>query len=328
MDRPRERSSPSGRRFPRRRGDGPSSSDVWAARGPFPPQARGWTRRGCRRGRAGAVSPAGAGMDPAPPCPRSIPPGFPRRRGDGPPLIAVPRPLEPFPPQARGWTQLLQLDRMDAPVSPAGAGMDLAITDDPAPSRRFPRRRGDGPPPAPSPATRRAFPPQARGWTSRRRPPALPRRVSPAGAGMDPWPATTPTGSPRFPRRRGDGPPPGPPGPPPDRFPPQARGWTPGETGEPVRVRVSPAGAGMDPGRVDGRPRASGFPRRRGDGPSSVSHFSSPWEFPPQARGWTRRPRPVVVDGEVSPAGAGMDPWCSSAMLRRRGFPRRRGDGP
>ena len=66
---------------------------------------------------------------------------------------------------------------------------------------------------------------------------------------MDPSARPRPSGSERFPRRRGDGPlnrhsvlgml----------RFPPQARGWTGTIPRSDVVAYVSPAGAGMDPWR-------------------------------------------------------------------------------
>ena len=102
----------------------------------FPPHARGWTvvaecedgesRNLVSPARAGmdprgslqctymlsdTVSPARAGMDPASTMDAMalLAVGFPRTRGDGPATIGLGRPLqegEPFPPHARGWTDM------------------------------------------------------------------------------------------------------------------------------------------------------------------------------------------------------------------------------
>ena len=151
----------------------------------------------------------------------------------------------------------------------------------------FPRRRGDGPLTNPAKTSRPMFPPQARGWTGSRSRPSRSRPVSPAGAGMDPstGPAARTTGS--FPRRRGDGPGEQPPTTSWGWFPPQARGWTPIRSDCIGQDRVSPAGAGMDPGTSHPRRCGISFPRRRGDGPAYFFSPTAITSFPPQARGWT-----------------------------------------
>ena len=131
-----------------------------------------------------------------------------------------------------------------------------------------------------------------------------------------------------FPRRRGDAPGRGDDLADETKFPPQARGCTADLVSGADGPWVSPAGAGMHPQGALGRPELRGFPRRRGDAPSTRSDGREMMSFPPQARGCTCRPdggpRPVVV----SPAGAGMHPWCPRCRKRRKGFPRRRGDAP
>ena len=193
-----------------------------------------------------AVSPAGAGMD------LQFKTGFhrlfrfPRRRGDGPKAPARWVVLQPFPPQARGWTRVVQVKSVIPLVSPAGAGMDLDRRDCRPPPRCFPRRRGDGPTICLLLFFVQVFPPQARGWTVDEEIPPGPRHVSPAGAGMDLSIPTKSAVAPCFPRRRGDGP---------DTktyrgtcstFPPQARGWTAHLRMGRKASQVSPAGAGMD----------------------------------------------------------------------------------
>ena len=314
--------------FPRRRGDGPQpSAPPWNVPR-FPPQARGWTLLTPERLARLSVSPAGAGMDPIRAARYAARRGFPRRRGDGPGAYGRLRARRRFPPQARGWTSWLDLLGRCRPVSPAGAGMDPAPPHNPRGRTRFPRRRGDGPSVAPAFFLRPTFPPQARGWTRYADDYAAPLKVSPAGAGMDPFPFRCRRPGTSFPRRRGDGPW--------QKsktweealFPPQARGWTPG--GGPPRAEkaVSPAGAGMD--RGDGFPPAlsPGFPRRRGDGPKKAARKKAARKFPPQARGWTSSIHDRNDRDSVSPAGAGMDPPRTTTRPPGAGFPRRRGDGP
>ena len=315
-------------RFPRRRGDGPRTWKGRKCASWFPPQARGWTV--CRRalGDEEGVSPAGAGMDPSRAGSSADLLRFPRRRGDGPRAQGHRRAGQEFPPQARGWTTPSCGAGPRPPVSPAGAGMDPR-PNPPAPSGRcFPRRRGDGPVPRSSRRPRSMFPPQARGWTGGDCFPGIGGVVSPAGAGMDRRCSDRPRRSRRFPRRRGDGPVAVPVDQEVGEFPPQARGWTSAAPGSAVVASVSPAGAGMDPPPAAPAPAAERFPRRRGDGPYPTTVNITAGRFPPQARGWTlahREPEPARI---VSPAGAGMDlrPLVEDAV--RKGFPRRRGDGP
>ena len=242
---------PLGRRFPRRRGDGPRLGAASWHHAWFPPQARGWTSVHHLEPSSGGVSPAGAGMDltggKAPP----MMPSFPRRRGDGPRICRACNTAMMFPPQARGWTVGV-LDRVGVVgVSPAGAGMDRRPGSPPRLSESFPRRRGDGPVTVAAVVRTNVFPPQARGWTVDHPGGYLLGGVSPAGAGMDRSAGAPPVSAPCFPRRRGDGPKTSVMESVSSRFPPQARGWTvQGEDVGGLRG-VSPAGAGMD--RVSGR---------------------------------------------------------------------------
>ena len=161
---------------------------------------------------------------------------------------------------------------------------------------------------APMPATSSMFPPHARGWTSREPEVGCGRTVSPARAGMDPRTATAPSGTPRFPRTRGDGP---------SRTAAAAASFS-----------FPPHGAGMDPAATATRSVLARFPRTRGDGPRVGSDAVSHVMFPPHARGWTHRPRDGSPADLVSPARAGMDPPAPRRRGRRCRFPRTRGDGP
>ena len=73
-------------------------------------------------------------------------------------------------------------------------------------------------------------------------------------------------------------------------FPPHSRGWTVYACAKEVVKYVSPALAGMDLGEHPNRPNLAGFPRTRGDGPSSPNQSSDLFWLPPHAR---RRPPPT-----------------------------------
>ena len=145
---------------------------------------------------------------------------------------------------------------------------------------------------------------------------------------MDRWSWASAAAGSRFPRRRGDGPDVG------GRqlglveFPPQARGWTQRDRGGHHDAEVSPAGAGMDPWSFSCGWRSGCFPRRRGDGPHHPHDPRETTRFPPQARGWTPLPAPMIRYRFVSPAGAGMDRSKGTQVCLVVRFPRRRGDGP
>ena len=192
----------------------------------------------------------------------------------------------------------------------------------------FPRTRGDGPRLADSIGASDLLPPHARGWTLEVVPKRGSFRASPARAGMDPprSPAILrPVG---FPRTRGDGPacirrfrlh---------QRLPPHARGWTAGDLLQQGKRRASPARAGMDPSRSASSGCRCSFPRTRGDGPHIYYAHMADITFPPHARGWTHPHQQHRGPAHVSPARAGMDPWCGPPTSTCSSFPRTRGDGP
>ena len=257
-------------RFPRTRGDGPSTNGPIQRGSAFPPHARGWTRHVGLRHHGDAVSPARAGMDRARRRQNRRLTSFPRTRGDGPDSTTCPFSRNWFPPHARGWTCHPCPRRHSGQVSPARAGMDRTEQSPQSPAPGFPRTRGDGPAFSESSGWRPSFPPHARGWTLHWDPGSANRGVSPARAGMDPpRPEPLPPAV-GFPRTRGDGPPtrrsssPSPP------FPPHARGWTPEHRPQPVVFGVSPARAGMDRTIIGHSHTAGSFPRTRGDGPVSL----------------------------------------------------------
>ena len=172
--------------LPRARGDGPWPRRPGTGTGASPPRPRGWTLHHRRAGQPRHVSPAPAGMDPPhsrrPPRSRRLP----RARGDGPKLTERQLLGSLSPPRPRGWT----LHRRELDL---GRGVS-------------PRARGDGPYYVESNKNLNLSPPRPRGWTPR--PPRVRQRaqVSPAPAGMDPWPPLPALWHLRLPRARGDGP--------------------------------------------------------------------------------------------------------------------------
>ena len=144
MDRRLGRLSPRSRRFPRPRGDGPSSRTSPELPSAVSPPTRGWTRHPTstppwRRG-----FPAHAGMDLRCRPGTRAPGGFPRPRGDGPSAVAivwssdqVSPPTRDGPgicsagiwsrwvsPPTRGWTHHLVTMVHHRTGFPAHAGMD------------------------------------------------------------------------------------------------------------------------------------------------------------------------------------------------------------
>ena len=233
-----------------------------------------------------------------------------------------------FPPHARGWTLNDNNNPAALDVSPARAGMDRSSVGRAKWGRSFPRTRGDGPAPGRGYAGDDRFPPHARGWTCTTGDPQGRGSVSPARAGMDPWPPRS-AGCPHsFPRTRGDGPGRRAARATPNSFPPHARGWTPRAANRTTGFAVSPARAGMDPSGLTQLTSGSRFPRTRGDGPKAARASGLTVEFPPHARGWTQRRRCADRGKQVSPARAGMDRVGVVATSAPRGFPRTRGDGP
>ena len=276
---------------------------------------RGWTRWIDTRRRHLRVSPALAGMDPAPEWSRRGRIGFPRACGDGPTDIMARRRAKRFPPRLRGWTLLPgALVRMQD-VSPALAGMDPYGPAESTHSSSFPRACGDGPDVCSIEVRRVQFPPRLRGWTLRFGSLSHHWPVSPALAGMDPSRWLRDFLLECFPRACGDGPASAV-----ERsggrlFPPRLRGWTPEGRAARRRDLVSPALAGMDPMTEKAESWSKRFPRACGDGPVSCVPAGAYHVFPPRLRGWTLRRRRRDPAGVVSPALAGMDPFYTRTRL-------------
>ena len=206
MDPPAASAAPTSRRFPRPRGDGPTSQDIDYVIDGVSPPTRGWTSPSRFRYRSGAGFPAHAGMDPTSRRPLWLLHRFPRPRGDGPTEAKAAFVEHWVSPPTRGWTVRRVLDRSVRAGFPAHAGMDPPAPSAPPSVAWFPRPRGDGPP-----LIRRGQPvgwvsPPTRGWTPGIQHEPAAERGFPAHAGMDPPFFAHPMDAGRFPRPRGDGP--------------------------------------------------------------------------------------------------------------------------
>ena len=252
------------------------------------------------------------------------------------------------PPHPRGWSRCSRYARHSICGSPAPAGMVPRSTSASATSSWFPRTRGDGPGESGNASSLSAVPPHPRGWSRSARPPKTAATVpphprgwsvppegesdaaggSPAPAGMVPPSWRQAPASRGFPRTRGDGPCSAARAQATASVPPHPRGWSrtrrrahPGPTG-------SPAPAGMVPRGADAVIAALGFPRTRGDGPSSSIAIVTSTQVPPHPRGWSLGARLGGHALEGSPAPAGMVPCPRRRWPCRHRFPRTRGDGP
>ena len=280
-------------RFPRASGDGPVLKLDEMTVLKFPPRERGWSLATPVRGRAQVVSPARAGMVRGQSRVIQQAVGFPRASGDGPSELLQLLDHILFPPRERGWSPLGHAGNLAASVSPARAGMVPAYHGRRLPASRFPRASGDGPktlrshaalygfPRAsgdgPTPllllAGQSAFPPRERGWSPNKRSFHHDGKVSPARAGMVPRRLPSPPARSGFPRASGDGPVTISHGGAMATFPPRERGWSLSCLPSNWSSAVSPARAGMVPGRQVQRARCIRFPRASGDGPQPAARL-------------------------------------------------------
>jgi len=171
-------------RFPRLRGDGPSTRPLMSLIIWVPPPARGWSRA-IRIGRhLDTGSPACAGMVRSRRSGRHSASRFPRLRGDGPSLGIPTAKAQAVPPPARGWSRLSGSTSRTPCGSPACAGMVPPEVYAVMLEVWFPRLRGDGPVPASDLVGVVGVPPPARGWSHGPRLGHGLRHGSPACAGM------------------------------------------------------------------------------------------------------------------------------------------------
>ena len=211
------------------------------------PPTRGWTSLGGSSSLPPIGFPAHAGMDLHDQRRRGSFTRFPRPRGDGPCMTADRRGVKPVSPPTRGWTLLCRRGRLARSGFPAHAGMDPEHSTTKNSRTRFPRPRGDGPSSATERDCSKPVSPPTRGWTLAGVGGAAPLRGFPAHAGMDLSQFARWSGTPRFPRPRGDGPQEGPSYAAIVSVSPPTRGWTYDSAQHEHINEGFPAHAGMDP---------------------------------------------------------------------------------
>ena len=157
-----------------------------------------------------------------------------------------PAPFCSFSPQAWGWTVTTHIRAFAHRVFPTGVGVDRDRPIAAATHRRFPHRRGGGPPAIDAQRAMEGFSPQAWGWTvlATNRFDAL--QVFPTGVGVDRYTRPIIQRFDRFPHRRGGGPACTRLGCPTGLFSPQAWGWTAMCAVSSAGSSVFPTGVGVD----------------------------------------------------------------------------------
>ncbi len=234
-----------------------------------------------------AVSPAYAGIDLSRAPARKSATCLPRVRGDRPCCPASAPLSMPSPPRTRGSTPVPGQDAAHLRVSPAYAGIDPDKDSSAVAVGGLPRVRGDRPAPVAMRSATNRSPPRTRRSTptgSRRRSGG---RVSPAYAGIDPRCAGSRHRGGSLPRVRGDRPRPTARNHRLAESPPRTRGSTRGRRIHSDGKPVSPAYAGIDPGRRNTSRQARSLPRVRGDRPlqSAAEEFEEPHYLAGQADG-------------------------------------------
>ena len=240
--------------FPRARGDVPLLRGRTRHRPQFSPRTRGCSGGGRKWKLPSSVFPAHAGMFRVNRVRTRSGVGFPRARGDVPPIVYSSRMPLAFSPRTRGCSAVKPLLRSNFAVFPAHAGMFPRVTRLTSVVVRFPRARGDVPP------TIRQTPNDG--------------HVFPAHAGMFPLMLSIQLRAYCFPRARGDVPRVVACAHTPNRFSPRTRGCSPVTAPSDPSTPVFPAHAGMfrkPPSSLGG---SLCFPRARGDVPRSVDRVS------------------------------------------------------
>ena len=173
-------------RFPRPRGDRPTTRRPRRMVTALPPPTRGSTHQALTLAAKASASPAHAGIDLRWIIDRPYRGRFPRPRGDRPFHSEGEMTAQELPPPTRGSTSMMARAAGMEPASPAHAGIDPHPL---LPARvwpGFPRPRGDRPQAARDAAEIRELPPPTRGSTLRGQRHQRLHRASPAHAGIDP----------------------------------------------------------------------------------------------------------------------------------------------
>ncbi len=193
--------------------------------------------------------------------------GFPRPRGDGPPLTTHSWRFAKFSPPTRGWPGETVHCVIARRVFPAHAGMARDHEFCVWLRECFPRPRGDGPTGKEVIDGAAEFSPPTRGWPGSGIEVREVQSVFPAHAGMARRIERGLRDLFGFPRPRGDGPKKLDAGAMPEKFSPPTRGWPAWQEWQQYRQGVFPAHAGMAREAMRPMPRKRRFPRPRGDGP-------------------------------------------------------------
>ena len=191
-------------RFPRIRGDVPSSSSMSAKSLSFSPHTRGCSHQPRSSTVPASVFPAYAGMFPATTSQQRAILGFPRIRGDVPRHATPPKPSRTFSPHTRGCSRDMAIADFENEVFPAYAGMFPRALTSAYCSSGFPRIRGDVPCNSTNGSTPAPFSPHTRGCSLAALWFICPEQVFPAYAGMFPLVPLSLSCAARFPRIRGD----------------------------------------------------------------------------------------------------------------------------
>ena len=193
----------------------------------------------------------------------------------------------PLPPHTRGCTDGWSAVPCARNASPAHAGMYRSWIHSDGDSRGFPRTRGDVPVLPFIFGGEVKLPPHTRGCTRDNVREREPLPASPAHAGMYRGTRRNGSFSFRFPRTRGDVPAWSPSRSTTPRLPPHTRGCTQVPPRDGAREAASPAHAGMYPAADSVNSLSGGFPRTRGDVPSSRRGPGAIRRLPPHTRGCT-----------------------------------------
>ena len=292
----------------------------------LPPLARG--ARAALDDAAGTPgpTPAGAGSTrrgQSRPRPRKA---YPRWRGEHRSSLPADSGLSGLPPLARGAQPADGAHQLGPGPTPAGAGSTAAAAAHCAPSRAYPRWRGEHANSKLKDEVLPGLPPLARGALSVRRGPQQGHRPTPAGAGSTRSGRTLTAGRRAYPRWRGEhvipvavlaamvG------------LPPLARGARRRTRRERSVSGPTPAGAGSTRSVWCWRRCRRAYPRWRGEHGFNTSSSRFDSGLPPLARGARLRRRQQHPQGGPTPAGAGSTRWPWRSRRGWRAYPRWRGE--
>ncbi|CCH29285.1 hypothetical protein BN6_19655 [Saccharothrix espanaensis DSM 44229] len=336
-------------RLPRASGGGPPVWSFADAAMPSSPRERGWSGLDLRKGPAGWVFPARAGVvRRAPHMPRTLVAVFPARAGVVPRLTPRPADLVGLPrasgggpsipsasasvqwssPRERGWSRSGPVERFGDDVFPARAGVVRPRRTHASPRGSLPRASGGGPFTVVAPMTVVTSSPRERGWSVLQVLVGRGLEVFPARAGVVPDGLTAGLVEACLPRASGGGPSVSPSPTTTATSSPRERGWSHVAALVAVHAAVFPARAGVVR-RHHPHPDPTGsLPRASGGGPRSHRPWRTSLRSSPRERGWSRAQYPSYAYQRVFPARAGVVPPPAPAGSPATGLPCASGGGP